>query len=161
MKQFVLPTLIIGAVEWVALPNLGIQRLRARVDTGAKTSSLCTSEREPFTRDGVDWIRFMAHTGPSKRIRPQPCEARIVDRREVKSSSGEAELRYVISTTLHLGWEKWIIQLTLADRLQMKYRMLLGRRALIDRVLVNPSHAYLHGQPVNSPNGSEPRLNKA
>lgn len=155
MTTAALPSLIIGAVEWVALPDLGIRRLRARVDTGAKTSSLCTSDREIFTRNGEDWVRFTAHAGPSRRIRTFDCEARVIDRREVRSSSGEAEERLVIATTLHLGWEKWMVELTLADRLQMKHRMLLGRRAMLDRVLVNPSHTYLHGQPMSRIGGDD------
>ena len=145
-----LPYLIIGSVEWVALPELGINRIRARVDTGAKTSALCTANQEVFKKKRKKWVRFSLHIGSPKPTKAKVCEAPLKGTRIVRSPAGEPEQRLVIESTLHLGWEKWIIELTLTDRRQMSHRMLLGRSAMQDRVLVNPSHTYLHGQPVGS-----------
>lgn len=135
--------LVIGAVEHVALPDLGINRLKARVDTGAKTSSLHASSITEFERDGAPWIRFNLHIGDTDKSRTVDCEAPLVAKRMVRSSNGEREMRHVIKTRLALGGRSWETEITLTCRKKMKFRMLLGRKAMMDRVLVDPAHAYL------------------
>ncbi len=132
-----------GWREWVALPGLGLLALRCKADTGAATSALHALDVVPFTRDGQPWARFRVH--PFHRRRPAlvvACEAPLVDEREVTASSGHAERRFVVETTLRLGVRvgapAWPIELTLADRAAMRYPMLLGRQAMAGRVLVDP-----------------------
>lgn len=141
------PLLIIGGAEWIALPQLGIPQLRARIDTGAHSSSLHTQEQEEFDREGESWVRFVV-SATRKRSRGEwTCEAPISDRRLVKNTSGEAEERIVIRTGLQLGSMVWPADINLTNRENMRYRFLVGRSVMTDRVLVNPSHAYLHGRP--------------
>ncbi len=147
------PNLIIGAVEWVALPDLGVERLQARVDTGANSAALCMRDAEVFSHKKSDWVRFHVHLGYPKPTKMKLCTAPLVGTRSVRNPSGHLEERLVIETTLHLGWEKWLIELTLTNRENMSHRLLLGRSALLNRVLVNPSHEYLHGQPISSNQG--------
>lgn len=93
---------VIGLKEWIALPELGMVGLRAKIDTGASTSSLHASDIQPFQRNGVDWVRFTAHFGTLVQRR-HPCEAPVVAVKTIKSSNGHAQSRYVIRTTLVLG----------------------------------------------------------
>jgi len=94
---------VIGLREWVALPDLGVAGLRAKIDTGASTSSLHATDIEPFERDGEKWVRFTAHLGTVVQLRHRRCEAPLVARKTIKSSNGQAQVRYVISTTLAQG----------------------------------------------------------
>lgn len=90
---------VIGLREWVALPDLGVAGLRAKIDTGASTSSLHATDIEPFERDGEQWVRFTAHLGTVVQLRHRRCEAPLVTRKTIKSSNGHAQMRYVVSTT--------------------------------------------------------------
>lgn len=137
---------VIGSEEWCAFPELGIPAIKARVDSGAKTSSIHAFNLNKFSRDGEPWISFEIHPLQGSRQAVLRCEARIVDRRAVKSSSGYTETRYVIRSTLSFGGSSWPIELTLANRDSMGYRMLLGREAMNGRMLVDPSASFLHGQ---------------
>jgi hypothetical protein len=94
---------VIGLREWVALPDLGVAGLRAKIDTGASTSSLHATDIEPFERDGQPWVRFTAHLGSVVQLRHRRCEAPLVTMKTIKSSNGHAQTRYVIRTTLALG----------------------------------------------------------
>lgn len=135
---------IIGRREMVTLPELGLT-LCAKVDTGARTSSLHAEDIQAFEQEGQLQVRFITRIGGSDSP-AHPCTLRLHDRRRVISSNGQAEWRYVVSTPMRLGDIQMPVQLTLTDRGQMRYPMLLGRRAL-RRVLVAPSTTFLHGEP--------------
>ena len=140
---------VVGLREWVALPDLGVVGLRAKIDTGASTSSLHATEIEPFVRDGVEWVRFNAHLGTLVQLRHRRCEAPLVAIKTIKSSNGHTQVRYVIRTGLALGDRVWPVEFTLACRKSMRYRLLLGSKALIDGTLVvNPALKYVQDKPV-------------
>ncbi|WJN59281.1 ATP-dependent zinc protease [Pseudomonas sp. SO81] len=138
---------VIGLREWINLPELGMIGLRAKIDTGASTSTLHASDIVPFERDGVRWVRFTAHFGTLVQRR-HPCEAKVVTVKTIKSSNGQAQTRYVISTTLTLGDRSWPVDFTLACRKTMRYRVLLGAHALVDgQLVVNPALTYVQDKP--------------
>ena len=140
---------VVGLREWVALPDLGVAGLRAKIDTGASTSNLHATDIEPFERDGENWVRFTAHLGSVVQLRHRRCEAPLVTMKTIKSSNGHAQVRYVISTTLALGDRVWRVEFTLACRKAMRYRLLLGSKALIDgQLVVNPGVKYVQDKPV-------------
>lgn len=140
---------VIGLREWVALPSLGVAGLRAKVDTGASTSSLHATEIQPFERDGQSWVRFTAHLGTLVQLRHRRCEAPLVALKTIKSSNGQTQNRYVIRTSLSLGDRVWPVDFTLTCRKAMRYRLLIGAKALIDgQMLVNPALSYIHDKPV-------------
>ncbi|QDV16524.1 Ribosomal protein S6 modification protein [Gimesia panareensis] len=137
---------IIGCEEWCAFPDLGIPAIKARVDSGAKTSSIHAFNVQKFRRQGETWVSFEVHPVQNNRRTVVRCERPIVDKRVVKSSSGISETRYVILATLKIGDEAWEIELTLANRDSMGYRMLLGREAMSGRMLVDPALSFCLGQ---------------
>jgi hypothetical protein len=140
---------VIGLREWVALPDLGVGGLRAKIDTGASTSTLHATEFEVFERDGANWLRFTAHSGSRSNLREQRCEAPLVTRKTVKSSNGHSQTRYVIRTQLTLGERTWTVDFSLTCRKSMQYRLLIGAKALIDgHLLVNPALSYLQPKPT-------------
>ncbi|CAI8904314.1 Zn_protease domain-containing protein [Pseudomonas sp. IT-P253] len=140
---------VIGLREWVALPDLGVAGLRAKIDTGASTSSLHATDIEPFEREGAQWVRFTAHLGTVVQLRHRRCEAPLVTMKTIKSSNGHAQMRYVVSTSLALGDRVWRVEFTLACRKSMRYRLLLGSKALIDgQLVVNPGIKYVQDKPV-------------
>jgi ribosomal protein S6--L-glutamate ligase len=131
--------LIIGSEEWCSFPELGVPTIKARVDSGAKTSSIHAFNIHPFRRDGEAWVSFEIHPIQNNRRTVIRCERPVIDKRVVKSSSGISETRFVVSSPLKLGEHVWNIELTLANRDSMGFRMLLGREAMIDRLIVDPS----------------------
>ena len=133
---------IIGKEEWVGLPELGLPVIKARVDSGARTSSLHAFNIKVYTARGEQWVRFDVHPIQKTQKVNVHCRARLVEFREVKSSSGHVEQRPVIQTTFRLGDQSWPIQLTLTNRDSMGYRMLLGREAMEGRVLVDPEISF-------------------
>lgn len=135
----------IGSEEWCAFSELGLPAVKARVDSGAKTSSIHAFNIHTFRRDNEKWVSFEIHPIQNSRRTVIRCERPIVDRRAVKSSSGVAETRYVILTPMTLGDETWDVELTLANRDSMGYRMLLGREAMKGRVLIDPNESFLLG----------------
>lgn len=137
--------IIVGSEEWCAFPQLAIPAIKARVDSGAKTSSLHAFNIKPFKRANQAWVSFEVHPLQNNRRTIIRCEAEIVDKRSVKSSSGIAEKRYVIRTSLEHRGASWDIELTLTNRDSMGYRMLLGREAMVGRILVDPSASFLGG----------------
>lgn len=139
---------IIGLSEWVALPDLGVVGLRAKIDTGASTSALHATEVQPFMRGKERWVRFTVHLGTLVQSRHRHCEAPLVAKKTIRSSNGIAQTRYVIRTLLALGECQWPVEFTLACRKSMRYRMLLGSKALIDGgLLVNPAVSYAQAKP--------------
>jgi len=135
----------IGWQECCALPNLGIEKIHAKVDTGAKTSALHAVNIELFNKADVQYIRFDVYPHQYDQDALKQCEAEVLDQRYVMSSSGQKELRYVIKTLLVIGKKTWEIELTLTNREPMNFRMLLGREALKRRVLINTGRRYLQG----------------
>ena len=131
--------LIIGSEEWCSFPELGVPTIKARVDSGAKTSSIHAFNINPFRRDGEAWVSFEIHPIQNNRRAVIRCERPVIDKRVVKSSSGISETRFVVSSPLKLGEHVWNIELTLANRDSMGFRMLLGREAMMDRLIVDPS----------------------
>lgn len=138
--------IIIGNREWCTFPELNIPAIKARVDSGARTSSIHAYDIKTYTHQGQKWVRFEAHPLQKNKRTRIFCEAPLIDRRNVKSSSGESEKRHVISTTLRLGEEEWKVEVTLTNRDSMGYRMLLGREAMNGRVLIDPSASYCLGK---------------
>ena len=120
----------LGWEEWLALPQLKLSAIKAKIDTGAKTSALHASDIVTFEEDGKHFARFIVHPDPEEPNLEVSCTAPIVDRRNVTSSNGEVELRYVIETELAMGERKWTAEVTLTNRENMVYRMLLGRSAI-------------------------------
>ena len=147
MNPHIAPNMIIGACEWIALPELSIQRIRARVDTGAKSCALHATDIERFNREGHEWLRFQAHLGHARPSSRQPCEAPLADERRIRSTSGEVESRFTIRTPIIIGHSRWMVDITLTDRAQMRYRMLLGRTAMENHALVYPARTFLQGKP--------------
>jgi len=139
--------LIIGSEEWCSFPALGIPAIKARVDSGAKTSSLHAFNIQTFRRDGSLWVSFEVHPLQNNRRALLRCERPVIDKRRVKSSSGVAETRYVIASTIMMGEDSWDVELTLANRDSMGYRMLLGREAMQGRLLVDPELSFCFGEP--------------
>jgi len=135
----------IGWREWVGLPELRVGAIKAKIDTGARTSALHAYHIEPFRRAGALWLRFQLNPMQRSEAMKVACEARAVDERAVRNSGGGVERRYIIKTMLKLGEECWAIELALANRDQMGFRMLLGRTALEGRALIEPGRSYLLG----------------
>ena len=136
----------IGWREWLSLPHLGIPHLKAKVDTGARTSALHACYVEPFRAKGVQMVRFGIHPLQRRTDSIIECIAPVLDRRNVTDSGGHLEMRYVIETQATLGDVTWPVELTLTNRDSMRFRMLLGRLAMEDRFVVIPSASYLLGR---------------
>lgn len=134
--------MVLGWREWLHLPELGLS-VKAKVDTGARTSALHTFALEPFERDGRKWVRFAMHPDQYSTEREVSCEAPVIDYRPVMDSGGHKEDRFVIETTIELGGESWRAEVTLAARDNMRFRMLLGRTAINGRAIVDPQKSYL------------------
>ena len=132
---------ILGWREWVDLPELGITQLKAKVDTGARSSSLPAFDIHTFDRDGQLWVKFSVHPLQHDNTQTVACEAPVKDYRQVTDSGGHRSMRYVIETTLTLGDQQFPIEMTLADRSDMLFRMLIGRTAM-KHYIVDPSRSY-------------------
>lgn len=142
MKHDLKP-LIIGRREWVALPDLGLYAIKAKVDTGARTSALHAEAVETFGPISAPRVRFLIHP-----LLEQPevavwCEAELLCARDVTSSSGERENRCIIRTMLRVGIREWPIELGLTNREGLAHRMLLGRQAIRPGMLVDPARSFL------------------
>lgn len=137
---------MIGWKEWLFFPDLGIPAIKAKIDTGARTSALHTFSIEEYTVQGQLMVRFGVHPLQKRRDVELFCEAPVVDRRRVKDSGGHTEMRYFIETRVVLGDMQWPIHMTLTNRDSMMFRMLLGRTALEKRFIIDPGRAYLGGR---------------
>jgi hypothetical protein len=135
--------LVVGWREWIALPDLGIAAIKPKIDTGARSSSLHAFGIEMFRREGAVWARFEVHPIQRNTTTTVRCEAPVLEFRHVRSSCGNATLRPVILTHIELGGRRWPVELTLAARDEMGFRMLLGREAVRGRFVVDPGRSYL------------------
>ncbi|MDF1821481.1 MAG: ATP-dependent zinc protease [Alcanivoracaceae bacterium] len=144
---------MVGWREWVALPALGIDAIKAKVDTGARTSALHAFQVSPFERDGQDWVRFSMHPFQHDGDTVVECEAPVADRRTVTDSGGHREERYVIETDLLIAGATRRVEVTLTDRETMIFRMLIGRTAM-QALTVDPSASFLLGGSKEAPPAS-------
>ncbi|HAS12161.1 MAG TPA: ATP-dependent zinc protease [Acidimicrobiaceae bacterium] len=148
------PRTLIGWREWIHLPDLlDGGWIKAKVDTGARTSALHAWDVERIDRDGSTWVRFSLHPRQHDDDHVVQAEALLLEEREVRSSNGEVEVRPVVETTLALGGERYAIELTLTKRDQMGFRMLLGRTGMARHLLVDPGSSYLLGGDRHRPPG--------
>jgi hypothetical protein len=136
----------LGWREWAALPELGLSDIKAKVDTGARTSALHAFELRTFEENGRQRVEFKMHPNQRDQQTVVVCTADIKDEREVQDSGGHREKRWVIETPVEIGGETWTIEMTLTARDDMLFRMLLGRTAIRGRAIVDPSRSYLTGK---------------
>ncbi len=136
----------VGWREWVHLPDLHLDKIKAKVDTGARTSCLHAFDIQPYEADGEQRVRFLMHPVQKRDDIVTECDAKIIDQRLVSDSGGHQEQRYVIESRMVLGEHSWNIEITLTNRDTMMFRMLLGRTAMENRILVNPARSFLLGE---------------
>lgn len=149
--------LTLGWREWVGLPELGIDRIKAKVDTGARTSALHAFEVEKFREGGALRVRFKIHPMQRNSERVIVCTADVIDERVVSDSGGHREQRFVIETPIAVGGQLWSSEMTLTARDDMLFRMLLGRTAIAGRGVVNPALSYAQGKRKEGRSGTEHR----
>jgi len=137
---------VVGWREWVSLPALGIPRIKAKLDTGARSAAIHAYDLDYFIRDGRRWVRFKVHPLQGDSKTTVSAEAEVVERRTVRSSTGHETQRPVIRTTLQMMGESWPIEITLARRDAMGFRMLLGRSSIRRRLIVDPGQSFLSGK---------------
>jgi hypothetical protein len=135
-----------GWREWVGLDGLGVNRIKAKLDTGARTSAIHAFDVESFSRDGERWVRFSIHPLQKNDNVAIACEERVADIRTVSNPGSRRERRYIIRTELSVGGESWPIDLSLTNRDEMGFRMLIGRTAMSGKLLVDPDHSYRVGK---------------
>lgn len=136
---------IIGCEEWCSFPGLNIPAIKARIDSGAKTSSIHAVNIKPFTQDDKTWVSFEITPLQFDRCTRIECQAEVLDKRNVKNSFGITEKRYFIKTQLQLGEHCFEVELSLSNRASMEYRMLLGREAMLGRFMVDPELKFSIG----------------
>ncbi len=147
-KRSEYPYIIVGWREVVGLPELGVDAIKAKIDTGARTSALHADDVEFYKAKGVQMVRFVIHPKQRSNDSPIHAHARLADERRVRSSNGQQEVRPVIETNIRIGDFQWPIELTLTNRDVMGFRMLLGRQGVRGHALVNPGRSFLIGKPA-------------
>jgi hypothetical protein len=135
----------------VALPGLQVRRIKAKLDTGARTSALHAFKLTRFRADGRDMVRFEVHPVQRSAAASVTVEAEVVDEREVRNSGGNVEVRPVIVTPVRMGGEEWPIEVTLTRRDEMGFRLLLGRRAFRGRTVVDAAASFVCGEDPHAP----------
>lgn len=142
------PPLVIGWRERVALPDLGIPLMQAKIDSGARTSALHATRIRHIDRDGGRWVRF--HIPHCSGVKARDVEAPLIEARDIKNTSGIPEERLIIETTLHLGRRRWRVEVSLADRSNMSLPLILGRTAIRRHgILVDAGRSFLAGHPID------------
>jgi hypothetical protein len=150
---------VAGWREWCALPDLGVARMKAKLDTGARTSALHAFGIEPVPgAAGTDWVKFRLHPEQRSTRVTIDCRARILDLRWVRNPGFRRERRYVVATTVALGDARWEIELALTARDEMGFRLLLGRTALKRRILIDPARSFCLGGALTSVGGADPPI---
>ena len=137
-----------GWREWILLPEFELPQIKAKIDTGARTSCLHAFSVEPYIKDSQEWVRFGIHPHQDDTETEVYNDALVIDKRIVSDSGGNKEERYVISTDVILANQRWPIEITLTNRDTMLFRMLLGRTAMEQKIIVNPSESFLLGEPT-------------
>ena len=143
-------TSTVGWREWILLPELGLPIIKAKIDTGARTSCLHAFSVEPFEKDEKKWVRFGIHPHQDDTDTEVYCEAEVIDSRIVSDSGGHKEERYVITTDIVMAEQRWPIEITLTNRDTMIFRMLLGRTAMAQKIIVDPGKSFLLGEPTST-----------
>jgi len=133
---------VIGWREWVSLPRFGVKRIKAKIDSGARSSSLHAFNLDFFKKKGRDFVRFEVHPLQKNDRKSIKVEAEVVEYRNVKSSNGQVSRRPVVLTEIELLGERWLIELTLSNRDEMSFRMLLGRESFRKRFLLDAGNSY-------------------
>lgn len=134
---------IVGWRERVSLPDLGIHKINAKIDSGAKTSSLYAKDLNFYQKDGKQYVRFSIQPSKASESGHKTASAEVLEYRRIKSSNGQVERRPVIVTKIKFQKQEWLAEVTLTSRENMKYPMLLGRQAMNNRFLINPGRSYL------------------
>jgi hypothetical protein len=142
------PRTVLGWREWVALPDWRVPWIKAKIDTGARTSAVHAFDIETIEREGAPWARFSVHPWQDSSEDQVVVEAPLLGRRAVRSSSGAARERPVVLTTIELAGRNVSVEVTLTQRDEMGFRMLIGRQALRRRFVVDPARSYLGGRPA-------------
>lgn len=138
---------MLGWREWVGLPELKLEKIKAKIDTGARSSALHAFAIEPYRKNGQRWVMFAIHPLQNRCDVAVECHAPVKDRRIVTDSGGHKQRRYVIETQLVLGQSVISAEMTLTNRDSMRFRMLLGRTAMDARFIIEPGASYLQGRP--------------
>lgn len=141
-------SLVIGWREWVSLPDLNISQIKAKIDTGARSSSLHALDIQTFQRRGKTFVTFKVHPLQRDSKKTVECEAEVLEFRNITSSNGHVQERPVIQTTIEVLGEEWEIEVSLANRAEMGFRMLLGREAVRGRFLVDSGKSFYDGRPL-------------
>jgi hypothetical protein len=136
---------LIGWREWIVFPQFGDARVKAKVDTGARTSAIHATNIQPLEREGQAHVAFILYPNQDDDSGAVECEAPLVETRSITDSGGHEEERYVVSTDIELAGRRWPIELSLTDRNMMGFRMLLGRSAMRNRLIVRPDKSFLCG----------------
>lgn len=134
---------LIGWEEWCALPGLKLPAIKAKIDTGARTSAIHAFNITPLLVNGEQWVKFCIHPLQKNKLMTKSCKAKVIDKRHVMSSNGHKEARYVIQTILTMGTHSWPIEVTLSNRDPLAFRMLLGREALRGHVIIDPTKSFV------------------
>ncbi len=146
MNRFLDGRMLIGCREWCALPTIDIPAIKVKIDTGARTSSLHAFGIKPISKKNKSWVGFYVFPIQGNKAIKIYCETPIVDERYVISSSGHREMRYIIDAELKLGFLTWKIELSLSNRDSLRFRMLLGREAFKNHVIIDPSRSFFQGK---------------
>lgn len=142
------PSEVIGWREWVSLPDLKIPHVKAKIDTGARSSSLHAFDLSTYERGGQTFVRFKVHPIQRNTKTVIAVKAKVLEYRRIRSSNGISSLRPVIVTTVNWQGDSWPIELTLTGRADMGFRMLLGREAVRRRFVVDTAASYYGGTPA-------------
>lgn len=151
-------SILVGWREWVSLPDMGLPAVKAKIDTGARTSALHTFSLEIFREDNLDMVKMKIHPLQRRKDLYLTCVAPLKDERYVSDSGGHRELRPVIETDLEIAGQRWTIEVTLSNRENMLFRMLLGRSAMVGRIQVDPEASYLTGKKLAHAYRKHPEL---